>query len=246
MKKFVDLHLCAPFKDIDRTERMIKKSSELGYDVVGTPLPQNVAIEEIEELRKLCEDKYMDFVTRVDLAPKTPHELTSALRRLRSKFEVISVNCASKSVARQAAKDRRVDLISFSASEPHKRFFDRAEAELASKAFASLEIDMAPILSLEGFHRVRLLSSLRREVVIAKSFGVPLTISSGATNEYLLRKPQDFAALASLFDMAPSLALSALSEVPAGIVQQNREKLSPDYVAPGIRLVRRADSCLSK
>ncbi|NIR86896.1 hypothetical protein GWO13_04690, partial [Candidatus Bathyarchaeota archaeon] len=132
-----------------------------------------------------------------------------------------------------------VDLLSFPAIGSRRRFFDHAEAELASQALSSLEADVAPLLSLEGFSRIRLLSSLRKEVVIAKKFGVPVVISSGATDIHLIRGPYDCAALASLFDMAVPLALRALSEAPLTIVEQNRGKLSSDFVAPGIRLVRR-------
>ncbi len=98
---------------------------------------------------------------------------------------------------------------------------------------------MAPLLLLTGFSRIRLLSRLRREVAIAERFKVPVIISSGATNEYLIRGPHDYAALATLFDMSVSSALRALSENPVAIVERNREKLSPDYVAPGIRVVGR-------
>jgi len=76
-------------------------------------------------------------------------------------------------------------------------------------------------------------------VAIAERFKVPVTISSGATNEYIIRGPHDYAALTTLFDMPMPSALRALSENPLAIVERNREKLSPDYVAPGIRIVGR-------
>jgi RNase P/RNase MRP subunit p30 len=239
MRKFGDLHLRVPIKDFDQVERMVRKSSELGYRLVGLILPANIMRDQINQLQKICGDVKIDFVTRVNFFPKTPGELLHDLRRFRQKFEVISVTCTSKGVARQAAKDRRVDLLHFPATDVRKRFFDDAEAELASKALSSLEIEMAPLLLLTGFSRIRLLSRLRREVAIAEKFKVPVTISSGATNEYLMRSPHDYVALATLFDMSVSSALCALSENPVAIVERNREKLSPDYVAPGIRVVRR-------
>jgi len=239
MRKFVDLHLCPSVQDLDQATRMITKCSELGYGVVGIPLPPNVGQEKFRQLQDICNSVKLDFVTRVDLFPKTPSELLYDLRRLRRKFEVISVACASKPVARQAAKDRRVDLLSFSATDLRRRFFDYAEAELSSKALSSLEIDVAPLLSLTGVARIRLLSRLRKELAITKRFNMPVTVSSGATNEYLMRSPHDYAALTALFDMPLSSALPCLSENPFGIVKRNREKLSPNYVAPGVRVVRR-------
>ncbi len=239
MRKFVDLNLHAPIKDLNQVEKMIKKSFELGYRLVGLILPPNILRDQISQLQKICDSSKIDLVKRVNLYPKTPRELLRDLQRFRRKFEVISVKCTSKGVARQAAKDRRVDLLLFPATDLRKRFFDRAEAELASKALSSLEIEMAPLLVLTGFSRIRLLSRLRREVAIAERFKVPITISSGATNEYLLRGPHDYAAFSPLFGMSVSTALRALSEDPLAIVERNKEKLSPNYVAPGIRVVGR-------
>lgn len=239
MRRFVDLHLRPSIEDLDQVEKMVSKSSELGYHLVGISLPPDITRDKIHQLQKICRDTEIDFVKRVDFFPKTPRELLNNLRRFRRKFEVVSVTCISKSVARQAAKDRRVDLLSFPAMAPRKRFFDHAEAELASRALSSLEVEMARLLSLRVFSRVRLLSYLRKEVAIAKKFHVPITISSGATNEYLMRGPHDYASLASLFDMTPPLALRALSDDPLAMVERNRAKLSPDYVAEGIRIVRR-------
>jgi len=241
MTKFVDLHLCAPFRDVEKLRKIITKSYEMGYRSIGIPLPSNVELDEVERLRKICREAGLDFVSRVDLTPKNTHELLANVRRFRRKFEVVAVLCMSKPIARQAAKDRRVDILSFPVAKLRNRFFDSAEAELASESSSSLEIDMAPLLSLGGFLRIRLISSLRKEATIAKSFRVPVIISSGATSDYLLRKPHDYSALAMLFDMDSSSALNALSQVPQGIVKRNRLKLSPDFVAPGLRVVRRRD-----
>jgi ribonuclease P/MRP protein subunit RPP1 len=241
MTTFVDLHLCVPFRNIEQTKIMLAKSFDMGYRSVGIPVPPNVKLDEIEPLRKICSEIGLDLVSRVDLAPRSGNELLVSLRRLRRRFEVVSVLCASKTVARQAAKDRRVDLLFFPVAKPRNRFFDSAEAELASESLASLELNMTALLSLEGFLRIRLFSSLRREVTIAKSKGVPVVISSGASNDNLLRGPHDYAALSALFDMDSSVALKALSEIPCGIVKRNRAKLSPDFVAPGLRVVRRGD-----
>ena len=241
MTKFVDLHLCTPLKNDEQSKKIIAKSAELGYQLVAVPFPPLVKQEEVERIKKICSDVGIDLSTRVDLSPKDKRELLSSLRSFRRRFEVVSVLCTSKPVARQAARDRRVDLLSFPIAGTRKTFFDGAEAELASESFASLEIDMAQLLLFEGFQRTRCISTLRREATVAKRFGVPVILSSGEVGEYLLRKPQDYASLAMLFDMDLALALKALSDVPLTIVQRNRQKLSPEFVAPGISIVRRRD-----
>lgn len=243
MKKFCDLHLRVPLDDLDLAERMIKKASMLGYSGVGIPLPAHASYETVSKLHHLCDAVGVDFVTRMDLVPKNVNELLSQLRRLRRKFEIISVACLSKTVARQAAKDRRVDLVSFPSVDFKKRFFDVAEAELAANALASFEVDLFPVLSASSFERVRLLSCLRREVALAEKFSVPVVVSSCATDEFSMRTPRNFAAVGFLFDMPLPMALDALSANPWTIIKRNRAKLSQRFVAPGIRVVRRGKDC---
>lgn len=243
MRRFVDLHLQPSIKDLTQVKTMVSLASELGYCLVSISLPPNVAEDQILRLRSICSEVKIDLAPRVDFTPRTPGELLRDLSRFRRSFEVVSVVCTSKAVARQAAKDRRVDILSFPAQSRRKRFFDQAEAELASKTSASVEIDMTPLISSRDFSRIRRLSNLRREVEIARNLGVPVTISSGATNRYLMRGPYEYSALALLFDMTTPLALSALSETPFTIVEKNRMKLSSNFVAPGIRVVRGKKCC---
>ena len=242
MKRFADLHLRVPFEDQAKAESMIRKASELGYSLVGIPFSPHASKEQISQLKQICSEAKVDFAARVNFSPRSSNELLNGLRRFRRKFEIVAVRCHTKDVARQAAKDRRVDLLQFSVTNLRKRFFDEAEAELASQAFSSLEIELAPILQLTTSSRIRLLSRLRREVETAERFKVPITLSSGATEEQFMRRPHDYAALTTLFDLPMSSALRGLSENPWVTVARNREKLSSDYVAPGIRVVgRRTD-----
>jgi RNase P/RNase MRP subunit p30 len=240
---YADLHLCPNLQDSKRVERMTRKASELGYRLIAMPLPPNFAEDKIHRLRNLCSEAYLDLAPRVDLKPQTSKELIYSLRKLRRRFEIVAVTCESKHVARQAAKDRRVDLLNFASLDFRGRFFDKSEAELASNALASLEIDVRPLLTLEGPPRIRLLSNLRRETAIAQQFHVPIVISSGVSDELLMRKPRELAALASLYDLDEALAIEAVSKNPVMIVKRNREKRGTRYVAPGIRVIRTGKDC---
>jgi RNase P/RNase MRP subunit p30 len=239
MRRFADLHLRVQLKEMSEAERMIKKASDLGYNIVGIPFQPTATREQISKLKQVCNDAKLDFVSRTNLSPSNSGELLRDLRRYRRKFEIIAIRCNTKEVARQAAKDRRVDLLQFSVTNSRQRFFDKQETELASQALSSLEIELAPLLQLTSSSRIRLLSRLRKEVATAERADVPITLSSGATNEQFMRGPHDYAALTTIFDLSLPSALKALSETPSATVQRNREKLSLDYVAPGIHIVGR-------
>jgi len=242
-RTYADLHLCPDLRDSKNVLQVLSKASKLGHRLIAMTFPSNLTEEDFRQLRNIGTEAKMDLAFRVDLKPKTPEELIYSLRRLRRRFEVIAVMCGSKNVARQAAKDRRVDLLNFPSLDFRRRFFDRAEAELASNGLVSLEIDMKLLLTLEGIARIRLLSNLRREAAIAEEFHVPIVISSGVSDETLMRKPKELAALASLFDLDEVSATEAVSGNPFAIVKRNREKLSSRFVAPGIRIIRRGRDC---
>ncbi len=238
-----DLHFCPDIKNSTQTTRMIEKASVLGYRQIAIPFSERVSHQEINKARITCKDFGIDLATRVDLNARNPDDLLRQLRKFRREYELIGVLCFSKTVARQAAKDRRVDLLNFPGTEYRNRFFDAAEAELASASIASFEIDLLPLLMLEGSNRIRLLSRLRREVSIARGSHVPIVVSSGAHDETHLRAPMESASLTSLFDLEKETAVIAVSTSATTMVRRNREKLSSGFVAPGIRVVRRGKDC---
>jgi len=242
-RTFTDLHLRPNNTDPIQMANLARKAAELGYKMVATPLPPATNAEEIRKLKAVCSEVGLDFVSRTDIRPRNQNDLLTLLRKLRRKFEILCVLCETKEIARQAAKDHRVDLLCFPSLDYRKRFFDRAEAELASGGAAAFEVDIKPMLVLDGPQRVRFISTLRREVSVALEFHVPIVVSSGASETLLLRKPRETALLASLFGLKGSEALDAVSTNPADLVKRNRKKLHADFVAPGIRIIKRGKDC---
>jgi RNase P/RNase MRP subunit p30 len=239
---YTDLHLCSDLNNLVKTSELVEKASRLGYGALAFPLNRTADVQ-MQGVRTICRDLGVDLVSRIDLRPRNPEELLKNLRKYRRQFEIVAVLCDSKPVARQAAKDRRVDLLNFPQIDFRRRFFDLAEAELASQRMASLEIDARPLLTLEGADRIRLLTSLRRETATAADFHVPIVVSSGVSEPIHVRTPMELAALPSLFGLGGNLAIDAVSANPSTIIKRNREKLGPKFVAPGIRLVRKGNDC---
>ncbi len=232
---YSDLHVRGNTND---TQRLIGKAANLGYSQVAVPFSAPPTDAELSVIKNYAQANSIDFVTRADFKPRTQEDLTRFLRKYRRQFEVICILSDNKDVARQAAKDHRVDILNFPSLDYKKRFFDRAEAELASNTEAAFEIDVKPLITLEGPTRTRLLSTLRRETAIAKEFHVPLLISSGVSEELLMRKPHDMAALGFLFGLQEENCLDAVSSNPTAIVTRNRSKLDSKFVAPGVTLLK--------
>ena len=124
--KFVDLHLCVHWGNLEQAKGLIAKSAELGYSQIGVPLSASVKTETVRVLRQIAEENSLDLVTRVDIAARSPRELLAGVRRLRRSFEVVAAVCSSKAVALQAARDRRVDLLCLPFKDPRWRLFGMA------------------------------------------------------------------------------------------------------------------------
>lgn len=242
-KSFIDLHLCPRMDQVDKVKLLLEKSAELGYSAVGLTFQHDAKKDDIDQMTRICRDLGLDPIVRADLAPKNARDLLDTLSKIRRKFEIIAVYCNTREVALQAAKDQRVDLLFFSQNDPRKHYFGVSESKLASEKNAALEINLAPLIYLDSYSRIRILSVLRREILIATKFGVPIILSSGASSPQMLRGPRDYISLAYLIGLDTCTAKRSLSDNPKNIVERNRRKLSQNYVCPGVYLVKRGEDC---
>jgi ribonuclease P/MRP protein subunit RPP1 len=232
LRKFIDLHLVPG--NTDAPESMLYEASRLGFTGVG--LTQDTGNR--DSPGKAHGDS-LDIARRIDLRPRNANELTSSLRRIRRRFEIIAVECRSKPVARQAARDHRVDILNFPTHIQTRRRvrFDRQEASLASGTNCAYEINLSDLLNKGAHVASRLISIMTVEVENAMRYDVPVVVSSGAYEPLLMRGPRELAASMQLLGVGEEESLDMVSDVPWGIVERNRSKLEPGYVSPGIRRV---------
>jgi RNase P/RNase MRP subunit p30 len=229
MRKYCDLHLkLENEKEIFEAAKLIK---EMGFKVVGLTFQPTTSIIKIKEFKKFFQEFNIDLASRVDLKPKNKIELLSTLKKLRRKFEIISVECDSNKIAVIAARDRRVDLISFPLN-----FKAKFTHSIAHVLIGALEINLVDLI-MPKTSRTVILNKFIHEAFIAKFNKVPIVISSGATNLFLIRAPREMAAISLLFKLEPLEALNSVSTIPLSIVERNRIKLSRFYIGEGIKIV---------
>ncbi|HUS78834.1 MAG TPA: RNase P subunit p30 family protein [Patescibacteria group bacterium] len=235
MRKFVDLHVKIG-SDAPNVRPFLTTASKLGFSCICLASENS----SIDAAREMSQEVGVDVAGRVDLTPRNANELMSALRRVRRHFEVVAVRCGSKAVARQAAKDHRVDVIYYPTelSTRRKNRFDRQEAALASEASCAYEINVSDLLGREPLIIPRLISIMTDEIELARRHDVPVVVSSGSGELLAMRDPRGLAAILDLMGVEFDEALDMVSINPSRIVKVNRAKMSPDFVAPGIRRAR--------
>jgi RNase P/RNase MRP subunit p30 len=222
MREFVDLSLKP--KDETGLDSMLQEAKALGYTAVG--------------MEKTGSDT-IDVINRFDLYPRNQNELGKHLRKLRHRTEVIVVHCSSKSVARQAAHDRRVDLIRFPVDRDTKKrlYLDRRQAGMMRDTGAGFEVSIKDLLVDDRHLLAKRIVSIKKSLDIAIKHGLPVVASSGAGDRYGLRDPPGIVALMGLLGVDSEHALDMVSTNPMRLVADNREKLKDSFIMPGVWLI---------
>lgn len=203
---------------------VISLAKALGYSAIG--------------LNTILDQPDIDVVNRLDLSPKNPNMLLKNLRSYRWKTEIIIVNCRNKSVARQAGKDHRVDLITFSIDENWKNnHLDRQQAGLMKESGCGYLIDISQLLTNDPKRLRKRIECVMRDLENALRRDLPIVASSCAQDKWGLRDPYSLAALLRLLHIDEDSALNMISHVPYGMVKVNRAKLKKSYLASGVWIV---------
>jgi len=236
MRYFTDLFLNVLKLDESKKLKIANLVAELGFKLIGLTIPQRMNEKELALNKKFFIDAGIDVALRINLLPKTRNELLDHLRKFRRKAEIISVVCTDQKIVPTAVRDGRVDLVLFNPSDFRIKF----KKSTASICNAAYEINLSWILKLPQPFRINAIKKLAKEVLIAKENGVKIVVSSGADDIFSLRAPREMAAFLVTLGLKQEEALDAVSKTPFSIVENNRFKLSPLFIAKGVKLVKRS------
>lgn len=232
MRAYADLHLSPPLDDVGNARSMANLLTQLRTGVVGLAVPPEQLASSVP-VADSFRSAGLDVATRLNVRPKSREELLRSLRRFRSKYEIVSVECSIPSVARVAVRDRRVDIVYF----PKRQSGNLFRGNLAKSCRAALEFNLSELISEPGLEaRLRL---FRREIEAAADTSTTVIGSTKASNPFELRSARDVAAVLHMIGLPLDAALRAVSDVPLGIVKKNRLRLREPQVDEGVRILRR-------
>jgi ribonuclease P/MRP protein subunit RPP1 len=216
MRHYVDLHLKP--STAEQAQEMVSIAHRIGYKHVASTKPPTGSNDKIIA------------ATRVDIEAKRGKELLDGLNRNRRRFDIVAVRCFSKEVARQAAKDDRVDILLFP-DDPTQRkhnWLDHHEAELIDGTGRAYEMNASDLLASNPTHLAKVINQLKRDLAVATRHDIPIVFSSGATTPTAIKEPKALTALASLVDIDEDSAIEMISTIPEAIIEKNRAKLKEE------------------
>ena len=220
MREFVDL---AVYPKGGSIQLIIETARQLGYGAIGL---------------NLATESTLDLVKRVDLHPRSQHDLGKQLKKYRLKTEVIVVHCNTKTISRQAARDNRVDLLRFPMIKGQETLsLDRQLTGLMLDSGVGYEVSVKSLLTYERQQLAKRIGLIKRSLTTAMKHDLPVVASSCAQDKYGLRDPYGLASLLSILGIDIDTGLDMISRNPINLIAKNRAKISPNYVNPGVWVV---------
>ncbi len=196
----------------------------------------------ILELRKKSE---IEVLTGARISAKEPGEVQKRARSaLESGAEIILVAGGDEEINRAAAECWEVDVLCHPERVSGKDLMDQkfsgiddVMARFMAERGIALEISLSELLSCYGTARAQLMGRMRQNIMLAKKYGTPIVLTSGAKDRFGMRSPQDLYSVGITLGMDAGLAKKALSDYPAMLAKKSSDRRDPDNITKGLEVV---------
>ena len=177
----------------------------------------------------------VDAVACAEIDADDPGSAGGAVGNLRPEYPVVVVRGGTDAVNRFAVESDRVDVLSRPTSGSGG--FNHVLAKAAADHDTHVEFHFGPVLRSTGGPRVRALSDLRKLREIVDHYDAPFVVSANARSHLELRAPRELRAVGETIGFDAD-AIDEGLRAWGGIVERNRERLSGEFIAPGVRTGR--------
>ena len=168
----------------------------------------------------------IDVISCVMVKATTQPELDDLVRKVRDKAEVVMVSGGIYDINRAACSNPMVDVICHPEKGRPDSGLDHICMRAAHESNVAVEVNFHEVKDSYKRNRVHILAAMRRNVMLAKKYEVPIITSSGAFSMWGLRSGRELAALANILGVELGKAVASVSTTPEAIVKTNREKLA--------------------
>ncbi len=248
-RRYVDLHLCLDVTEdtegvLERARRMMERARDYDLSIVcfglrvspETPRSQYKLLrrEILEAARGLGD---LEVLVGAEIVVDEPQKLRGLVEYYREVSDILMVKGGDPRINRAAVENPRVDVLTSVHKSEKGLGIDHVMARFAHARNVAFEVPFYPLVHTRGRQRSIVLSNLRRVIALARHYGAPVVVTSGAWTEWDIRTGKELASLGTLLGMSLPDALDSVSIVPESIVTKNRNATSELQIMPGVRLV---------
>jgi len=218
MRKYVDLKVWGlSSSNANELRSLVDLGVEMGFWAFGIACYPHELEKTQEIVKKLTLEGYRVF-TSIEMELLNPRALR-ILSKLSKKGIFLSIKPLSLEMARRVVKLRTNSMVL--PTNRNKLVFDSVCAKELLKREGAVEIQLVDLLKSGEKKLLRTLRMMRLEVQIARKYGIPIIVSSGATRKIELLDPIIMASVAETFLKIPrEAALNSISDYPYSLLEK--------------------------
>jgi len=204
--------------------------------------PKNNTLFITSELKKkIQKETTIQLYFRVNLKIDALKEFKKKIRKFNNFQDILSIETLNKEIQLQAAKDSRVDVISFSDPKILKTL-TRGVVSLASQNNSFLEFSLSPLTVENKSLQSKNFRNLYRAMELIKRNENNYIFSGNFNEPYDLRHPRNLISVCVSLLGIPFLEVKkAFSENPRNLIQKVQNRQDKDILESGVRLIRGED-----
>ncbi|TKJ27747.1 MAG: hypothetical protein CEE42_00810 [Promethearchaeota archaeon Loki_b31] len=227
--------------DFAEIERKLKFCQELRITNLILE-PKNDIIKLNSELKqRISKISTLNLYYRINLRPNSLNDLKKLIQLYNNFSDIISVESMDKNIQIQAAKDSRVDIISFSDQNVIKTI-SPGIISLIKQNRSFIEFSLASIMTRNQAVQSRYLRSLYRAVQLAMQLKVNYIISGNFDDIFKLRHPRALISVCHTLLGIPLLsAKKAFSENVLTLINRVQARQDKNIIESGVKLLNEGE-----
>lgn len=222
--------------DFAEIERKLKFCQELRITNLILE-PKNDVVKLNSELKqRISKISTLNLYYRINLRPNSLNDLKKRIQPYNNFSDIISVESMDKNIQIQAAKDSRVDIISFSDQNVIKTI-SPGIISLTKQNRSFIEFSLAPIMARNQVIQSKYLRSLYRAVQLAVQLKVNYIISGNFDDLFKLRHPRALISVCHTLLGIPLLsAKKVFSENVLTLINRVQARQDKNIIESGVKL----------
>ncbi|MEA3255384.1 MAG: RNase P subunit p30 family protein [Candidatus Altiarchaeota archaeon] len=201
-----------------------------------------------EEIAGVKKKSVIDILLGARISTKIPGEIQKKSRAALEYADLILADGGDEDVNRVASECWEVDVLCHPEKGVQKDYtsqrssgLNHVSARFMAERYIALELNFSEILCTYGVVRSQVMGRMRQNVMLARKYGVPLIISSGAVGKSALRSPRELMAVGLTLGMDAGF-VKRVMEYPLEVIKKSRDRKNPDVLMKGLEVVDWGDS----
>jgi len=239
---YFEARLPINFKDEKNINDKLKICEWLGVTHVILEIDErsfNNNMKQISRLLNLINTKKTPALyLRINIKPLNLKDFKRKIKTYEKQPHIISVETANKEIQIRAARDSRVDLLSFSDPAILKTL-DKGVLSLTKQNNSFIELSLSPLMEDNKYLQSRYFRNFYRFIHLAIREKANYIVSGNFHHPLEIRHPKTFISIChSLFDLSIPQAKNAVRTNVERLINRSKFRYDKNYFENGVKLLK--------